>query len=118
MASSDVDDLMTTKMDVVRSAWNEIRAHLETEKKRINNEIGCYPTPIAGCDQQFNHLLEQRTGLSGEWSRLNANENQSLSAEDPINVIDDFIRSSNYINQEAAESIRLRLNQELSELQG
>lgn len=37
-------------------AW---RAELE----RIKAEISAYPRPIAGCDAQFNHLLEKRTKL-------------------------------------------------------
>ena len=32
--------------------------------KLINEQIKNYPTPIAGCDDQFNFLLEERDRLS------------------------------------------------------
>jgi hypothetical protein len=41
----------------------EARPHLEVELKRIKEEIAGYPGPIAGCDAQFNHLLEERQRL-------------------------------------------------------
>ena len=31
--------------------------------KELNEEIGNYPSPIAGCDEQFDYLLERRTKL-------------------------------------------------------
>ena len=33
------------------------------ELRRIADEIRSYPRPIAGCDAQFNHLLERRAEL-------------------------------------------------------
>ena len=44
---------MDAKVDLVKSVWNEIRVHLQSTRDRIREEISCYPTPIAGCDQQF-----------------------------------------------------------------
>jgi len=117
MASSEDDNRMTTRIDVVRSAWARIRAHLENQRGRINDEIGLYPTPIAGCDQQFNYLLEQRRGISAECRRLNEAENQSLSAEDPVKVLDDFISVSRTIEQGTGSAIRRFLAEALSILQ-
>jgi hypothetical protein len=39
---------------------------LEAEKRRLYEEIRNYPTPIAACDQQFNHLLEQQARVIAE----------------------------------------------------
>ena len=39
------------------------RAALLEEKAQIQAEINSYPGPIAGCDQQFNHLLERRADV-------------------------------------------------------
>lgn len=36
------------------------KANLEEAVHLLDQEIAEYPTPIAGCDQQFNHLLEER----------------------------------------------------------
>lgn len=45
---------------------------LESEKRRLYEEIRSYPTPIAGCDQQFNYLLEQQARVNSELSRVRA----------------------------------------------
>ncbi len=36
---------------------------LRAEAARIEAEIRSYPTPIAGCDAQFNHLLDRRAEI-------------------------------------------------------
>lgn len=48
----------------------ELRDRLQKAKKLILEEIRNYPRPIAGCDQQFNYLLEERDRISGELSRI------------------------------------------------
>ena len=40
------------------------RAELKVAKAKVTREIRNYPTPIAGCDCQFNHLLFERTRIS------------------------------------------------------
>ena len=49
----------------------EIDTHLEAAalalrlaKQQINDEIRQYPTPVAGCDVQYNALLSKRTQIS------------------------------------------------------
>lgn len=48
----------------------QMRAQLEQEKRRINEEINNYPPPIPACDAQFNYLLEERARILQELSRL------------------------------------------------
>lgn len=48
----------------------ELRDQLEQAKRAILQEIRNYPRPIAGCDQQFNYLLEERDRIADELSRL------------------------------------------------
>lgn len=36
------------------------RSELVAARDLLNAEIAAYPTPIAGCDAQFNHLLAER----------------------------------------------------------
>lgn len=43
-------------MDCIQAA----RAELAVARKLLNDEISTYPAPIAGCDEQFNHLLAER----------------------------------------------------------
>jgi DNA repair ATPase RecN len=102
MSSLKTRNSALSQMEAVKSAWNEIRTELENEKAQIYEQIGHYPSPIAGCDQQFNHLLEQQRQIVRELARLNEAENERLTAADPIKAIEDFIRSSPYIDSELA----------------
>lgn len=36
------------------------RTKLEAERRRVCEEISTYPSPISGCDAQFNYLLDIR----------------------------------------------------------
>ncbi|NNE78865.1 MAG: hypothetical protein HKN18_01210 [Silicimonas sp.] len=36
------------------------RSELKIARQSLNDEITNYPTPISGCDAQFNHLLAER----------------------------------------------------------
>lgn len=42
------------------SSPTALRRHLEQKRREIAAEINAYPSPIAGCDAQFNGLLEDR----------------------------------------------------------
>ena len=41
----------------------ETKEELKQELERVNTEIGNYPSPITGCDEQFNYLLKKRTEM-------------------------------------------------------
>ena len=41
----------------------ETEEELKQELERVNTEIGNYPSPITGCDEQFNYLLEKRSEM-------------------------------------------------------
>ena len=57
------------------------RARLEAERERIREEISSYPAPIAGCDEQFNYLLERRQQVRRELARLVAEERLRRGAQ-------------------------------------
>ena len=96
---------MDAKMQWVESVWNRMREHLQNKKSHIVAEIRNYPTPIAGCDQQFNYLLEQRTALANECARLQKAAGESLTAEDPIRSLHEFIQTSTCLDDEIKASI-------------
>lgn len=48
------------------------KTELQAAKQKIANEIAEYPTPIAGCDDQFNHLLVQRQKVNAALAALAA----------------------------------------------
>jgi len=58
----------------IRIEKQEIAARLDTIYEQIKN----YPTPIAGCDEQFNFLLEERDRLR---NLLATNQKQSITVE-------------------------------------
>jgi hypothetical protein len=79
--------------------WEDLRRRLEEEKAAVAAEIETYPRPIAGCDAQFNHLLERRRALWEELSRLEtARGERSASFEG-------FVRGSSCLDQEAKRAI-------------
>ncbi len=45
-------------------------AALKAAHGAINSEISAYPTPISGCDAQFNHLLDQRHRITAALATL------------------------------------------------
>ena len=44
---------------------------LKTAQSTLVAEIKNYPTPIAGCDVQFNHLLEEKARVNAALNALN-----------------------------------------------
>ncbi len=48
------------------------RAELTMARNVLTDEIHAYPTPIAGCDVQFNHLLAERQRVVAALDALNA----------------------------------------------
>lgn len=46
------------------------RSELALARQLLNAEISDYPTPISGCDAQFNHLLGERQKVLAAISSL------------------------------------------------
>lgn len=105
-----------TALEVLTSLWKEIRDHLATRKQLIDEEIRSYPTPIPRCDAQFNHLYEQRARLFGELNRMDALAEKSLAPRDYLELIEEFLSSAPYTDDEAEQAIRSRLKAELAEV--
>ena len=45
---------------------------LKTARRLLEAEIAAYPTPISGCDAQFNHLLAERHRIGDAIQALGA----------------------------------------------
>lgn len=58
---TDLDRLLT-----------EAQVALAAAQTAVAQEIGAYPTPISGCDAQFNHLLAQRSRIGRALAALSA----------------------------------------------
>jgi hypothetical protein len=46
--------------------------HLAEAQHALAEEISSYPTPISGCDSQFNHLLSERARVANALRSLYA----------------------------------------------
>ena len=92
--------------DLLMSVWQTIREQLEAKQNQIYDDIANYPPPIPACDQHFNYLLEQRTGIAQELRRQKALAEESLTSRDPIALIREFVASSVYMNDETRQHIR------------
>ena len=45
---------------------------IQKELKEVNQEIGSYPSPITGCDLQFNDPLKRRSELESKMREMKA----------------------------------------------
>lgn len=50
--------------DTVSTCLHAARAELQRARSLLNRQIAAYPTPISGCDAQFNHLVAERQKVS------------------------------------------------------
>ncbi|MEM7061340.1 MAG: hypothetical protein AAF557_27495 [Pseudomonadota bacterium] len=48
------------------------RQELRLAHRALRDEMSSYPTPIAGCDEQFNHLLVQSQRVRNALDALDA----------------------------------------------
>lgn len=60
---------MTTRID---AQFADALNTLETVRRELAADISTYPTPISGCDAQFNHLLARRTQIARAIEALQA----------------------------------------------
>jgi hypothetical protein len=95
----------------VESIWEEIGFELARRKKQIYEEIKCYPPPITACDEQFDHLLAEQQRIACELDRMHAVSQASLTNREPARLIEEFVRSSTCLGDEARQRIRSQLQQ-------
>lgn len=95
--------------EVLMSLWQTIREQLQAKQNQIYEEIAHYPPPIPACDQHFNYLLEQRTGIAQELRRQKALAEECLTSRDPAACIREFVASSAYVDNETRQHVRSRL---------
>ncbi len=75
-----------------------LHEHLERIKQPINEEIRNYPLPAAGCDAQYNHLIEQRGQLAKEISLLDK--------IDMAPALGEFVDASAFLDEETIKLIK------------
>jgi hypothetical protein len=106
---------MKKKITRVDKTGQEIRQYLEAEKLRIYQEIRQYPPPIPACDVQFNGLLAERATILQEISRVDTILKQELSEEERVGLLDQFMQTSHYGNEDELANIRHSLKRLMAE---
>jgi hypothetical protein len=90
----------------MNSVWTAISEHLESEMRRVHDEIRNYPAPIPACDAQFNYLLEQREALSSELARVREFMHDDTGSGNARNSVDTFLKTSTYLCDAKKSEIR------------
>ena len=62
--------MTSTKLQDYEACIEEARTNLSMAAELIGKEMKDYPTPVAGCDEQFNRLLEERGRIRNALSAL------------------------------------------------
>jgi hypothetical protein len=106
MSSREPQAQADGRAEFVESVWDRIRTHLLGERHRIYEEIRTYPRPVAGCDQQFNYLLEERARISAELERMDRARAESRTGSNPLEQVEAFLNSSRYLKDDAGHSLR------------
>jgi hypothetical protein len=65
MGDDEMNNSTDTKIAQAKTA-------LRLAREDLAAEISSYPTPISGCDAQFNHMLAQRTQIGQAIAALEA----------------------------------------------
>ncbi|MFQ5625467.1 MAG: hypothetical protein ACE5FM_02305 [Methyloligellaceae bacterium] len=76
--------------------WAELKDRLEAHRAALNEEIAAYPPPIPACDAQFNHLLEQRSGINRELKRLEDMEQACCETGGDADALRQFVKSCEF----------------------
>ena len=78
----------------IQQFCEDIRTLLENKKNNVVAEMRNYPTPVAGCDAQFNYLVEQRDMLLRDLSHLNTICQSDVAQASKIQLIHDLLQSA------------------------
>jgi hypothetical protein len=103
--SADAAD-QNPELALAESLWKRIKNDFEQQRHQIYEEMKNYPRPIPACDLQFNHLLEKRAGILREMDRLHEARTQGLERGGALNLLEEFVRASSYLDAEIRETIR------------
>jgi hypothetical protein len=95
--------------EIARAIAAQIQGELHARKQRLFQEIRAYPTPIAGCDQQFNFLLEQQTNVVGDLALVQQAVAALPGHVDPARLFEALIRSMRSLDDDAKRRLLARL---------
>jgi len=112
------DEIQRHELAWLETVWRRMQSHLESEQHRIYEEIKNYPKPIPACDVQFNFLLEERSSIAAESERCRQTIQDSLRSKEPVQLITEYVRSCQYLDNETKHQILSELKDRSMHLQG
>lgn len=86
------------------AGWDAITAQLLAARARVFKELREYPTPIAGCDVQFNRLLEQRDAIAAELAGWQALRNRAAQGGLQTGAVQAFVRGSTFLDEALSDT--------------
>ena len=87
--------------EAVEPLWTAIRSHLEAVKHERYQALVNYPRPIAGCDEVFQQVSDDRDEIARELRRL-----EKACRIASLEAVDEFLESSTCIDDEAATKLK------------
>src|SRR6266705_771786 len=94
------------------SSCLELRDHLQTAKRLVDEQIRDYPKPIPRCDAQFNYLYEQRNRLSAALDEANI-AIDARGAPDLETWVTNILSCAPWSDDEPERELRQRLRDRL-----
>jgi hypothetical protein len=89
--------------------WAEVTGLLAGRKEDLHRAIASYPTPIAGCDEQFDYLLEQQARIADELAGACNAMAQPAAAGESLRAFCDFVRWSRCLDEDSKQRLFRRL---------
>jgi hypothetical protein len=88
------------------SLVHELHGFLVSAKRRLDEEIRCYPTPIPRCDAQFNFLYEQRNRIQDRINGIADALAIGLERQSCMNLLDGFVRAPQLTDFASEQALR------------
>jgi chorismate mutase len=85
--------------ETVAAAGRQVERMLQTRLAEMQEEVREYPVPIAGCDAQFNFLLEQRAAVAAEIARLRMVMGKETAPSERPAKLDAFLASCAFLQR-------------------
>lgn len=109
MSTSNNQAISQVSVDTAQEKviWQAIKHSLEARRDQIYEEIHSYRPPIPACDVQFNFLIEERTRVAQELSRLQSLGKQKLPPDAVLPLLDEFLTASTALPAATKQTIRI-----------
>ena len=100
-------------MSDLAALCGELRDGMLRAKRRLDDEVRSYPTPIPRCDAQFNALYDQRAVLARELARATEALDTSGGPDRLAPYLRTVLEAPPYLDDDWERRLRKRLREAL-----